>query len=186
MADALILTVEKAEELGFSGVGPFTFAGLFPGEWTPGRALRVTELGFTDAKEAEAAVVEAFDEEISPLAWTTVSGDEGFAERTNHAVSEAQARLATGEGKAEKTPFDKIRTHAQADKAAAELGLSIDGGTVAEKVEALKAAAEGAALDTSVSPPLIQTGSEGVDESAGGGEGPASGEHPADQLGPPE
>lgn len=188
--EALVLTTEKADELGFSGAGPFTFGGLFPGEWERDYPLRVTELGFTDADEAEAALQEAFDEEVAPLKWVDVGEGEGYPERFNHVASEADVRnaaSATGEAATE-IDFDKIRTHADADKAAEALGISFGDGKpkLEEKIAALKATSEGAALDTTGDETRILTGNEGEDAAAGGGAGPQAGEHPADQAGPQE
>lgn len=149
MTPALILTEEKAEQAGYSGAGPYTFAGLFPGEWTPGVPLRIDALGFTTADEAEAKLVEAFETPI--LEWTEVGETEGFPERFNHAPSEMQARAAEAIGEIETTEdgeldLSKIHTHAQADEVAAGLEISFPEDprpTVAQKVEAIRGMLEG-------------------------------------------
>lgn len=130
MANALVLTEERAAELGYQGDGPFTFGGAFPGEYLVGRPVEVRYLGFDD----DAAVLEAFDlafgelaDEKVPLEFVDVVAGEGLPLRTNHALSEGDPELGAiavelAEEAAEVTTT--IRTHEDADAVAAELGIT--------------------------------------------------------------
>lgn len=172
MAPALILTEEAAAQAGYSGAGPFTFAGVFPGEWTLGEPLRISELGFDSDDDARDALAEAG----VPLEEIEVGPGEGFAKRFNHAAGEMQVEAAAAEVELDtgEPDFDRIRTHAQANEAADRLEISFaEGATVAEKVEALKAVAAGGAIDTTGETPQILTeGNEApepdADEEEGG------------------
>lgn len=132
MAPALILTEEKAAEHGYMGAGPFTFPGGFPGVFVPGKPLALSETGFSSEEEAQAAL----DETGIPLEWTEVEEGEGLAERDNHALAADQAV------EVEAAEVRAIKTHADADAAAAELGISFKSDprpTVAEKIATIKA-----------------------------------------------
>lgn len=131
MASALILTEEKAAEHGYMGAGPFTFPSGFPGNFYPGVPIALSELGYVDEETAKAAL----EESGVPLAWTEVEEGEGLAERDNHAPDAETAVAPVEKPKA-------IRTHDDADAAAAELGITFSEEprpTVAEKVEAIEA-----------------------------------------------
>lgn len=141
MTPALVLTEEKAEELGYSGAGPFTFSGVFPGVWVPGEPVRISELGFTGEDETREALGEAFaDAAVAPLEWTEVGEGEGYAIRENHAAPIEQVREAVVDEAVEDALGKKaIRSHADADLVAEELGISFGDGTkLADKVQAIE------------------------------------------------
>lgn len=122
MAPALVLTQAAADELGYTGAGPFTLAGAFPGEYLIDEPLALKYLGFDDEEEARAAFDDAFvDADVVPLAWTTVAEGEGLPIRQNHALSDLDVAEEIVE---EVTPTGGIRSHKDADKVAAELGIS--------------------------------------------------------------
>lgn len=139
MAPALVLTPEAAEELGWQGAGPFTFAGVFPGEYVVGQPVEVRFLGFDGEEEARDAFDLAFtDAEVVPLEWVDVEPGEGLPVRTNHALSETEAREEEAELAVEEART--IRTHADADEVAAELGIEFaEGAKLDEKREAIAA-----------------------------------------------
>lgn len=150
MALALVLTEEKAAELGYSGSGPFTFGGVFPGEWTPGQPLRFDVLGF----DSEAELRDRLASSGAPLEETTVDTGEGYPERVNHVASEMDVEAAQ-----ERVDFSKIRTHAAADEAAGELGFTFpEGVKLEDKVRALEAAREGATIDELIGTTTTHTG----------------------------
>lgn len=154
--EALVLTEEAAEERGYSGDGPFTFGGAFPGEWSPGVPLRLSALGFDSEDDA----LDALEAAEVPLERVTVGPGEGFPQRVNHAASEDEIRAAEAEVETDTggRDFSKIRTHAQANEAADALEISFaEGATVAEKVAALQAVVAGGAVDTSGEQPQILT-----------------------------
>jgi hypothetical protein len=151
---ALVLTEEAAEEAGLTGGGPFTFAGVFPGVWHVGQPVAVSELGFDDDDEA----VDRAEELGLPLSTTTVAEGEGKADRgDNHAPSERQvaaerkaAAIADETGSAAPR---SIRSHAEADAIAADLGISFDeGAKLSDKVVAIEAFNAAAAVDDGVQP----------------------------------
>lgn len=139
MATALVLTSEAAEERGWQGAGPFTFAGLFPGEWVVDQPIEIRYLGFDGYDEALEAFETAFvDVEVPPLEWVDVEPGEGLPIRTNHALSETEAREEQAEAVVEEART--IRTHADADALAEELGLTFpEGAKLDEKRDALVA-----------------------------------------------
>lgn len=142
MEPALVLSEEKAAEHGYSGSGPFTFGGAFPGIYIVGQPLAISELGFETEDDAREAFDEAF-EDAAPLEWTSVEQGEGRALRENHALSELEAIEQEALEPAKDPEGKKITTHAQADAAAEELGLTFSADprpTVAEKVEAIEQA----------------------------------------------
>lgn len=140
MAPALVLTEDAAAEHGYSGAGPFTFPG-FPGLYTPGRPLEVSELDLVDADDLE----EMIEDAGVPLELVDVEQGSGKAERDNHALSLGE--VMEGEGLDDDAPA--IRTHKQANAAAKELGFdfSADDQTVAQKVEAIEAFKQAQALE---------------------------------------
>lgn len=137
MEPALVLTAETAEELGWAGSGPFTFAGVFPGEWVVDQPVAVRYLGFDGEQEARDAFETAFeDAELVPLEWVEVDDGEGLPLRTNHALSETEARELDVADVVEEA--STVRTHKQADALAEELGITFpEGATVAEKRDAI-------------------------------------------------
>jgi hypothetical protein len=142
VAPALILTAAKAEERGFTGEGPFTLGGAFPGIYSVGQPLALSELGFQSEGEAHEAFEEAFGDD-SPLEWTEVGEGEGRALRENHALSEIELAEHVATGDVRDSGGEEIRTHAQADEAANDLGLTFPSDprpTVAEKVAAIEQA----------------------------------------------
>lgn len=144
MRPALVLTQEKADLHGYAGPGPFTLAGAFPGVFLIGRPVALAELGFDGEDDARAAFDEAFADapDGGPLEWTEVGEDEGYAIRDNHALSEAELRADEAERGATTKAGGTIRSHAEADAVAEDLGITFPTGkdrpTVAEKIEAIE------------------------------------------------
>lgn len=114
MERALVLTEEKAQEAGYAGAGPFTFAGAFPGVWIIGQPLEVSTLGFDDEEQAMAALEDAG----IPLETVEVAAGSAPPFVENHALSDNEVREQSVE------EVRTIRTHAEADAAAAELGIT--------------------------------------------------------------
>lgn len=136
---ALVLTEEKAREAGYTGDGPFTFGGAFPGAFIVGEPVELSHFGF----DGEDAAQVALDESGAPL--EVVDVEEGSAPplRENHALSEDEARdQAIVEAEEE---AGSIHTHADADTAARELGLTFPART---KLDAKVAAIEQARTTT--------------------------------------
>jgi hypothetical protein len=140
MAPALILSEQKAAERGFTGEGPFTLGGAFPGIYSVGQPLALSELGFQSEGEAREAFDEAFGDD-APLEWTTVEEGEGLAPKDNHALSEIEfVELVAEEGERDEGGH-KITTHAQADEVAESLGIEFPKGskmTVADKIRTIE------------------------------------------------
>ena len=139
---ALVLTAEAAEEAGLTGGGPFTFPG-FPGVYAIDAPVAVSELRNEDAP--------ARAEELGlPLSTVTVAEGEGIPERENHVRSTRQvAADVKADAIADATGGSTIRTHKQADKIAAELGIAFEpDATVADKVAAIESFNAAAALET--------------------------------------
>lgn len=172
MALALLLSEETAAELGWEGSGPFTFAGVFPGEYVPGRPLELSYLGFDGEADADAAYERAFgDLEVKPLEWVEVDPGEGLPLRTNHALSEAEAREEQIEIQAEQA--ETIRTHAEADAVAEDLGITFpEKAKLDEKREAIADFRQaGTSTGTVAGDPNELTPADGAEDST-----PAEGE----------
>lgn len=143
MEAALVLSEEKAAEAGLSSSGPFAF-GAFPGVYFVGVPVSVSELGFESAEAALAAV----EETGAPLEATEVADGEGKAYRTNHALSEREARAGVAEKVVEDVAGGKINSHAEADAVAVELGITFpEGAKLAEKVSAIETVRAGGTAD---------------------------------------
>jgi hypothetical protein len=170
MATALVLTEEAAAELGWVGAGPFTFAGVFPGEYLVDRPLEVRFLGFDGEDAAREAFETAFaDAEVVPLEWVDVEPGEGLPLRENHALSEAEARQETAETLVEEART--IRTHADADALAEELGITFpEGAKLDEKRDAIAAfrGAPGTSTGTVAGDPNELTPALGAEETTPG------------------
>jgi hypothetical protein len=90
--NALVLTADKAAELGYSGPGPFTFQGFFHGVWAIDEPVAISELGYDTEADALAALDAAFaDVSAKPLKIVKVKPGTGKALRVNHADSDTQA-----------------------------------------------------------------------------------------------
>lgn len=150
MAPALILTEEKAAEHGYAGAGPFTF-GRFPGVYVPGRPVAISELGFSGEDDAGAKIEEVFGDN-APLEWVEVEEGEGLALRYNHAKSQHEAPdeeivKAAVEETTGSPASSSIRSHADADAIALELGISFpEGAKLTEKVAAIEEVKAGGEL----------------------------------------
>lgn len=153
MAPALVLTSEKAAEHGFSGAGPFVFAGVFPGVYVIDAPLAISELGFAGEDEARDRFAEVFgSDDDAPLEWTDVAAGEGLAVRHNHAVGlEGLRERVIDDAVSEETGVEEpssasIRSHADADAIGERLGISFAEGTkLADKVAAIEEYQAGAA-----------------------------------------
>lgn len=135
MVPALVLTEEKAAERGYTGPGPHTLGGVFPGTWFVGEPVAVSELGFDTPEEAFAAAEDA----NAPLEQTTVADGEGKVHRRNHALGELEAQAAAVDAAIEEKAGGRIATHAEADDVASALGIEFPEGT---KLDEKKAAIE--------------------------------------------
>lgn len=145
MERALILTAEAAEAAGLSGPGPFTFSGSFPGVWTVGDPVSLTELGFQGSGDQDdaAALVKSLGLPLEEL--DVEPGEAKGWKGENHILSDREAReLEALEDPPQAT--GKIRTHAHADARARELGFSFPDpkATVPEKIKAIEAVEGGA------------------------------------------
>lgn len=143
--EALVLTADKAEALGLVGAGPFTFAGAFPGEFLIGEPVAVGFFGFDNDEAAHAAFDDAFAElhpDDVPLEWTTVDEGEGLPVRVNHALSEFEAVEEAAQETVDEVRA--IRSHADADEVADELGITFpEGAKLDEKRDAIAAVRAG-------------------------------------------
>jgi hypothetical protein len=124
------------DDEGLAGGGPVNLAG-FPGMWTPGEPIAAAEFVKAGAFDSVQEMRDRVRELGMPLKEVTVGeGTAPIAARANHMpnaeeAAEAKATLETS------TP----RSHAEADQAAAELGLDFPAGTkLADKVEAIRTA----------------------------------------------
>lgn len=163
MAPALILTEEKAAEHGFAGVGPFAFSGVFPGVYEVGRPVELSELGFADEDDAQAAIDGAFGDDV-PLEFVDVKPGEGKAIRVNHAMSEHDnPDSAIVDEVVEEQTDGKIRTHADADAVGAGLGVTFpEGAKLADKIAAIDELRAGADLTAAADEPTADVdGDEG-------------------------
>ncbi len=136
---ALVLTGADAQAAGYTGAGPFTFAGL-PGVYLVDRPVGIAHLGFATADDARAALTEVFGEE-PPVTVTSASPAESEPLRDNHAASEAQVRTLDEQLDDKPVP----RHHGELDQLAADAGLVFpdEAKTVAEKQAFLEAARTG-------------------------------------------
>lgn len=178
MAPALILTSERAEANGYSGPGPFTFGGAFPGVFLVDRPLALSEMDFSDEQAARDAYDEAFGElEDPPLAWVEVDAGEGLALRDNHALGELELAQALADEKTAEAVTEKIRTHAEADARAEELGISFGDQKLKldEKISAIRE------VEASGDPQQM-TPTPGAEDSTP----PASAATPEEDTAPPE
>lgn len=178
MAPALILTAERAEANGYSGPGPFTFGGAFPGVFLVDQPLALSEMDFADEDAAREAYDEAFGElDAAPLEWTEVDEGEGLAIRENHALGELELAQEMADEKSAAAVTEKITTHAEADARAEELGISFGDQKlkVSEKVDAIRAVEAGG-------DPQQMTPAIGAEESTP----PASPATPEEETAPPE
>lgn len=141
MALALVLTEDLAAERGYAGPGPFTFAGLFPGVYFVGQPVRISELGLSSEEEA----LDRVEASNVPLELVEVGEGEGDAFRWNHAPSaEDVRRQSVDELVEEVAGGSSLRSHADADAVAQELGVEFaDGTSLADKRSAIEAARSG-------------------------------------------
>lgn len=165
MAPALVLTEEKAREAGLSSAGPYAFGVAFPGVYFVGRPVAISELGGLTYDEAIALL----EETGVPLEETEVAEGEGKAYRENHAASDLEVAAAKVDEAVEEA--GGIRTHAQADEVAAELGIVWPEGkiTLAEKVAAIEAVRAGADPDAAAA----ESAADGEEATPDGEEPPA-------------
>lgn len=134
---ALVLTEENAREAGYTGDGPFTFGGAFPGELIVGQPVELAHFGFANEDDAQAAL----DESGVPLELVDVEEGSGPPIRENHALSEDEVTSGAHDQAADETAA--INTHAEADAAGKELGLTFAAkAKLSEKVAAIEQARE--------------------------------------------
>lgn len=130
-----------------SGTSAVNFPG-FPGAWTPGEPIEADEFVRVGAVSTVDELRDLAAELDLPLEEVDVAaGSAPMPVQANHRPSERQRRAEIVD---EATKGHTIRTHAQADKAAAELDLVFgpDVETVADKVAAIEDFKTGAAALT--------------------------------------
>lgn len=124
------------DDPGLSGGGPVNLAG-FPGMWTPGEPIAAAEFIKAGAFDSVEEMRDRVRELGMPLKEVSVGeGEASMPVRANHAPNSEEAAEAKATLEAS-TP----RSHAEADQAAADLGLDFPPGMkLADKLEAIRTA----------------------------------------------
>lgn len=124
------------DDEGLAGGGPVNLAG-FPGMWTPGEPIAASEFIRAGAFDTVEEMRDRVRELGMPLKETSVGeGTAPMTGRANHAPNSEEAAAAK-----EMLETSTPRSHAEADQAAAELGLDFPEGTkLADKLEAIRTA----------------------------------------------
>lgn len=124
------------DDPGLAGGGPVNLAG-FPGTWTPGEPIAASAFVDAGAFESVQAMRDQIRELRMPLKEISVSeGSAPLPLRDNH-MPNAEEAAAAKQSLETSTP----RTHKEADKAAAELGIDFAPDTkLADKLEAIRVA----------------------------------------------